>query len=94
MQKWEYREVVVTVSGFKRGDDVYYANLRSWADVDEGGSKILEEFEGPHAETLAWARTIMARVGKAGWELVSTNMQVMGQPSPWETHRFYFKHLA
>ena len=73
MDTWEYREVVIEYAGqAKVGREskmVYVVKLIEWLDSEKGtASTVLTQpalEEGAHAS----ARTIMARLGKAGWEL-------------------------
>lgn len=81
MQCWEYRQVQVSYG--PRGLEAAHF---TWEDEDTGGPKVLETHEGVDAWT--WAYMVMARLGKSGWELISTTVRT--PPESYEYH-YYFK---
>ena len=77
MPNWKYCEVTLEHTGHtkRRGGvtALFSVVLRIWEDTNEGGPRIVEA--SPRNILLdqgeKWAYTIMARLGKAGWELVA-----------------------
>jgi hypothetical protein len=93
MERWEYRQVTMEVVGqikVKGGNtDAWAAKLIEWSDSEAGSKCLQESSPAVYAEALRWARTVMARLGKAGWELV--DVYDMTSDHVFAAH-YYFKH--
>ena len=93
MERWEYRQVTMEIVGqikVKGGTASAWAvKLVEWSDSEAGSKCLQESSPAVHDEALRWARTVMARLGKAGWELVAVY-----DMSPFHTYaaHYYFKH--
>lgn len=93
MERWEYRQVSMEVVGeikVKGGtDEAWGVKLIEWSDSEVGSKCLQESKPALYDEALSWARTVMARLGKAGWELVAVYNMGPGWTHP---AYYYFKH--
>lgn len=93
MERWEYRQVSMEAVGqikVKGGTATAWgAKLIEWSDSEVGSKCLQESRPALYDEALSWARTVMARLGKAGWDLVA--VYDMSPGHIWPAH-YYFKH--
>jgi hypothetical protein len=69
--------------------EAWSVKLVEWSDSDAGSKCLQESTPAIYRDALSWARTVMARLGKAGWELVA--VYDMSPGHIWSAH-YYFKH--